>query len=591
MFDLLIAIPQLELGPITQGIVNLASDKTKVTNQAGDKACHPLYFVPGNIKKDVRGKYWQILALLPVVKWKNNKKHHGILNARMFHKCLDIVLKSLKACSHVPKKMVDPYAAQRDVCTVLGAYQADTPEQKMAACVGGSHSPTSMAVHADLGNAEPSAPRLGSRTLQLIAGLVEICDVNDLSHYGNQARKLGLNGVYKPFWRDWKFAEPHIFLAPDALHFWHKFTWDHLLGWCRILLGDKEFDLRLTMLQKIIGERHFPDGVTEFSQHTAREARDVAKKFLAVIAGHPSITDGVMKSIRSMIDFIYLAQYESHSTDTLHYLDKALRKFHRNKHSLSEAGVRDGPRKKGEFKIQKLERMWQVGQSCMELGPSYQFSTETNERDHKRFIKATYARTNKKDFQRQMCRSLDRFEKRIFFGDLLKHQGHTPSNSKPCHDTKANGPADTPAVWRAWPRFAPLPRVKDLFKQSSAVSSTTAFQLNKTPAWSNRPVDIVATQFGIPELRSALADYHSSSTPHDRGWIRKASNSSYLPYENLEVWNGVRIQNKAERDGVTLLPPRTLQALPPDADMEFGRRHFALFHRPRGIPVDGIQSK
>lgn len=585
-------IVQLVLGPITQGIVNLAADKTKVTNQAGDKSCHPLYFVPGNIKKEFRREFWQPIALIPVVKFKD-KRSRGVLNARLYHKCLDIVLHKLKEYSHKPKRMVDPYENFRDVCTVIGAFQSDTPEQNLIACVAGNQSPISLAEYGTLGNPDPSEPRLGSRTLKLIEELGKKCDVNDLGRYVAKAKKIGLNGVYKPFWRDWKFAEPHIFLAPDALHFWHKFFWDHVVRWCRILLGDEEFDRRLSVLQPIIGERHFGEGVTQFQQHTAREARDVAKKFLAVVAGHPNVTPGVMKALRAMIDFIYIAQYESHSTGTLVYLNDALLAFHANKDDLRKAGVRKGKKRQGRFEIPKLERMWQVGRSCLELGASYQFSTEDNERDHKRFIKATYAMTNKKDFQPQMCRTLSRREKDMFFRSLLEHQGHIPKTGKLNLSANPRSSTHLTSVQHRWPQFVTAPAVQNLFtsRMGSLSSDTTAFQLNVTPAWANMAVDLAAAKFNLTQLRSALADYHSNTTAAERGWMRIAHEAASLPYVSIDVWHSVRIQNKAEHDGKTVLPPATLQALPPNEDMPFGRRHFALFRQPEGYRVQGIQSK
>ena len=61
---------------------------------------------------------------------------------------------------------------------------------------------------------------------------------------------------------------------------------------------------------------------------------------MAVIAGHKNVADGILKAMRAFLDFIYLAQYESHSTATLVYLQDALRTFHRFKQHIADSGVR-----------------------------------------------------------------------------------------------------------------------------------------------------------------------------------------------------------------------------------------------------------
>ena len=40
---------------------------------------------------------------------------------------------------------------------------------------------------------------------------------------------------------------------------------------------------------------------------------------------------GVIKAARSLLDFIYLAQYTSHSDETLGYMEEALKTFHKEK--------------------------------------------------------------------------------------------------------------------------------------------------------------------------------------------------------------------------------------------------------------------
>ncbi len=122
-----------------------------------------------------------------------------------------------------------------------------------------------------------------------------------------------MNIVTHPFWEDWNLADPANFIMPDALHQWHLFFGDHILGWGRIILGDREINRRYTTLQKRVGYRHFNVGFTCFSQHTGHKYRDIQRSFIAVIAGQKSEWEGD----------------ESFCIDHVIHLFRAVRKAHR----------------------------------------------------------------------------------------------------------------------------------------------------------------------------------------------------------------------------------------------------------------------
>ena len=112
--------------------------------------------------------------------------------------------------------------------------------------------------------------------------------------------------------------------------------------------------------------------------------------------------------MRAFLDFIYLSQYESHSTFTLNYLKDALRDFHRFKCFIADSGVRSGIQRNDEFNIPKIELMHHVKRLTEMLGSAMQFSSEQTERCHIIMAKQPYKATNRKDYARQMCRYLDR---------------------------------------------------------------------------------------------------------------------------------------------------------------------------------------
>ena len=203
------------------GLVILGSDKTHLTVYQGDKECHAVYMTCGNIKKSLRtkltGHCWMMVAQIPIAKFQP-AKYQGILTNRLLHKCLDIILGGLKKCASVAQPMVDPVGNVWKVRTFLAAYIADLPEQQALACVTTGYSPSSLAGPYELGNAHPSKLRSGAHTLNIIKKVGQASSEGDLAKFKKHAKEYGLNGVDRPFWRNWLYADPLYFLVPDALH-------------------------------------------------------------------------------------------------------------------------------------------------------------------------------------------------------------------------------------------------------------------------------------------------------------------------------------------------------------------------------------
>ncbi len=248
----------------------------------------------------------------------------------------------------------------------------------------------------------------------LISHIIRVKRVKpeNLGKFRNASKFLFLNGAHEPFWRDWKFADPCQFLAPDALHQWYKFFWMHPVNWARTLMTDEEMGRRFASLQKIVGKRHFPDSFSHFgSQITLREQRDIASHFLSLLPSSELITQGCLRAFRALLDFFYIAQFETQTTESLVCLDMALHRFHVHKKALSDAGVRDGLKMNGDFHIPKIELMQHVSRLARLIGSGIQYSMEHTERCHIPMAKKPYRSSNKKDHPEQVCRHLDRHNK------------------------------------------------------------------------------------------------------------------------------------------------------------------------------------
>lgn len=565
----------------TLGLVILSSDKTHLTVGQGDKECHAVYMSCGNIKKNLRTKVgahcWMMIAQIPIAKFEP-KKHQSLLTNRLIHQCLDITLDSLKKCAKSAETMTDPCGQMRSVRTFLAAYIADLPEQQVLACVRTNYAPSSHAGPTTLGASIAQKLRHGSQTLDSIKKVADEVEENDLERWKELSAEYNLNGVDKPFWRNWLHsADPSLFLAPDALHQWHKFFMDHPIEWAKQWLGKEEFDHRLSVLQPRVGFRHFHDGFTRFKQHTGKETKDLERVFLVVISGHKTVNDGIMKAMRALLDFIYLAQYESHSTLTLRYLKEALREFHLYKHHIANSGVRSGPKQNNEFHIPKIELMQHVIRLIQLLGSAPQFSSEQTERCHIDMAKQPYKATNRKGFAEQMCRYLDRGERiRLFSAFTEWHSVSSDSAELDGSDPDRQQAAENVAFDHLIGCYLPTP-VRNIFqaKKSSLCSRTTAFRLRQKPNLKNLLLHDAQKIYELPSFKNDLIRY----------FVGRKTCDARLPFDTVSTWSQMRIQLRDPQDPDFVLPALTVQAYPPKKSVSAtlqaraGRYNFVLLGR------------
>ena len=85
--------------------------------------------------------------------------------------------------------------------------------------------------------------------------------------------------------------------------------------------------------------RHFKKGISLVTQWTGTEYKNMEKVFLGVAV---RITEQkVIHVIRSVLDFIYYAHFETHDLQSLAKLDEAWAVFHQNKEIFIELKVRE----------------------------------------------------------------------------------------------------------------------------------------------------------------------------------------------------------------------------------------------------------
>jgi hypothetical protein len=122
----------------------------------------------------------------------------------------------------------------------------------------------------------------------------------------------------------------------------------------------------------------------------------------------------LIRVVRALLDFVYLAQYPIHTDDTLLLLEDALDRFHQNKSIFVDMGICDS------FNLPKLHFAKHYVELVKLFGTTDNYNTEYTERLHIDLAKHAYAATNYKDEFTQMTIWLERKEKACYVARLYK---------------------------------------------------------------------------------------------------------------------------------------------------------------------------
>ncbi|KAG1790414.1 uncharacterized protein HD556DRAFT_1446143 [Suillus plorans] len=603
---------QLPDGATLLGVI-LSSDKTNITNMTGGRVAHPLLISLANIKMATRNKAsshaFLLTALLPIAEFLHPvKRMQSVLEARLVHQCLDIVLELLKQAARIGRMMSDPLGNLRYCFTPLASYIVDTPEACMLACVRGKTSPITMAMYENFGDAFQHSPRTAKMTLDQLLSIS--CDPLDVEGYFDACAPFRLSGVAQPFWRDWSLADPHVFFTPEPLHHWHREFYDHNVKWCLAAVGEQELDFRFSVLQPLTTFRHFKDGISKLKQVTGRAQRDMQRYIVALIAD--AAPRSVVIAVRALMDFRYISQATTIDEAHCQKILGALKEFHEHKQEIIACGARRGAKSKqvlDNWHIPKLELMQSVEPSIRQVGSLLQWSADTTEHAHITLIKDPADSSNNINYDAQICWFLDRREKCRNFQIATSIIAHTQSQSQAStsrttdassehhdeshdedpHADKSNLQTGLDDLW------GPKRVVTDFFKKAEQLSSdievarplrtfvvgAAAIHLNFDFSIRRIPVDVVAEKFSLPDLRGALADYIQregmAQNVHSLRGQRRALPDAPLPFNDLMVWFKVRVQQASYHSPSITPPALTVNAHPPSATWKYGRYDAAIF--------------
>ena len=156
--------------------------------------------------------------------------------------------------------------------------------------------------------------------------------------YIRRAVTYRLNGVHRPFWRDWPLSDPSKFFMPEPLHHWHKMFWDHDARWCINAVGHDKIDFHFYILHPQTGYQQFPEGISKLKQVTGREHRDIQRYIISVIAD--AVSPNFLIAVRALADFRYLAQAPKISDTFCTKINEAIQEFYGHKNTIISSGAR-----------------------------------------------------------------------------------------------------------------------------------------------------------------------------------------------------------------------------------------------------------
>ncbi|KAG8938808.1 hypothetical protein FRC03_006892 [Tulasnella sp. 419] len=163
----------------------------------------------------------------------------------------------------------------------------------------------------------------------------------------------------------------------------HEGMVKHLHSWVNRLLGPKELDQHLQRVPPNHSLQVYDKGISGFSRLTGNEHQQLGKQPLGCIANY--VPPAVIRATQALLDFTYIVQYQSHSEDTLAYLEEALYDFHKDKDTFIKLKAW-----LGSFNFPKVHSLLHYVRAIKAFSTTDSYNTESTERLHIDMVKDAY---------------------------------------------------------------------------------------------------------------------------------------------------------------------------------------------------------
>jgi hypothetical protein len=325
--------------------------------------------------------------------------------ANLFHHCLSHILSPLIPLADVGIEMRGGDGVTRQTAPLFACFVGDYPEQVLVSGCKTGECPKCEIDRTQIGDLQTES---SYRDLEKVLDALSTLDENP-DRYPAACAAAGIKPIVRPFWQKLPYADIYLSITPDILHQLYQGVMKHMVSWVTAAFGKEEIDARCRCLPPNHNIHNFSKGITSLSHLTGKEHANMCRILLGLVVdlklpGNRSPLP-LIRAVRALLDFLYLAQYPLHTSETLRLLRKSLKLFDENKHIFVDLGIRN------DFNIPKLHSLVHYVDAIKLFGTTDNYNTEYTERLHIDLAKDAYRATNHRDEYAQMTTWLERMEK------------------------------------------------------------------------------------------------------------------------------------------------------------------------------------
>ena len=165
--------------------------KIQVEILSSEQKVRSLYLSIGNIKSAIRNDpsfhCWVNIGYIPLVEFLDAGHLNGVLQARLFHQSLRVILATLISTGRRRLIMSDATGAKRSCHPRVAVILAEYRDQTIINIARLGHSLTSTATHDQLGSADSQPPRTRQWIMTRLVRASKIANPQDLQSYVSAA--------------------------------------------------------------------------------------------------------------------------------------------------------------------------------------------------------------------------------------------------------------------------------------------------------------------------------------------------------------------------------------------------------------------
>jgi len=299
----------------------------------------------GNIPKEIHQKLsccaQMLIGYIPTNKLEGigNKATCCRALANLFHSCMQILFEPIASHSKAGLPMMSSDGIWRRCYPILANFIGDYPEQALVTCTYYGQCPKCEVPCDRLGDYDTFSSCDYGKALETYI----LADGN-VRPFHAACRETGIKPVVHPFWETLPHANIYISITLDVLHQLLQGVMKHIIEWLSdpLMFGPWGIDVRCRLMPPNHQITLFPRGITTLSRVSSKEHKNMCQVLLGLIVNlqlaNSSSSARVLKAVRGLLNFLYLAQLPSQTNVTVSRLEHSLVTFHKNKDIFMDLG-------------------------------------------------------------------------------------------------------------------------------------------------------------------------------------------------------------------------------------------------------------